>query len=104
MILALYRTLLVRHFSLSGHWCFLIQLHVLAILSFWGLIIFLLCVLVVFHVGHAAAAYFKVVFIEQFVKFVVSREVYYIHLLEPNYFSLTLFGILIFVVSRFLVC
>ena len=64
----------------------------------------MLCVLVVFHVGHAAAAYFKVVFIEQFVKFVVSREVYYIHLLEPDYFSLTLFGILIFVVSRFLVC
>ena len=75
MILALYRTLLVRHFSLSGHWCFLIQLHVLAILSFGGLIIFLLCVLIVFHVGHAAVAYFNVVFIEQLVKFVVSREV-----------------------------
>ena len=29
----------------------------------------------VFHVEHAAAAYFNVVFIEQFVKFVVSREV-----------------------------
>ena len=29
----------------------------------------------VFHVGHAAVAYFNVVFIEQLVKFVVSREV-----------------------------
>ena len=29
----------------------------------------------VFHVKHAAAAYFKVVFIEQLVKFVLSREV-----------------------------
>ena len=48
MILAWYSTLLVRHFSLSGHWCFLIQLHVLAILSFGGLIVFLLCVLIVF--------------------------------------------------------
>ena len=29
----------------------------------------------VFHVGHAAVAYFNVVFIEQLLKFVVSREV-----------------------------
>ena len=48
VILAFYRILLVRHFSLSGHWCFLIQLHVLALLSFGGLIIFLLCVLIMF--------------------------------------------------------
>ena len=74
MILAWYSALLVRHFSLSGHWCFLIQLHVLAI-SFGGLIIFWLCVLIVFHVGHAVVAYFNVVFIEQLVKLVVSREV-----------------------------
>ena len=47
MILALHRTLLFRYFSLSGH-CFLIQLHVLAILSFGGLIIFLLCELIMF--------------------------------------------------------
>ena len=29
----------------------------------------------VFHVGHAAVAYFNFVFIEQLLKFVVSREV-----------------------------
>ena len=73
MILAWYSTL-VRHFSLSGHWCFLIQLHVLAILSFGGLF-FIMRINYVFHVGHAAVAYFNVVFIEQLVKFVVSREV-----------------------------
>ena len=75
VILAWYSALLVRHFSLNGHWCFLIQLHVLTILSFGGLIIFWLCVLIVFHVGHAVVAYFNVVFIEQLVKLVVSREV-----------------------------
>ena len=48
VILAWYRALLVRHFLLSGHWCLLIQLHVLAILSFGGLIIFLLYVLIMF--------------------------------------------------------
>ena len=48
VILAFHRILLVRHFSLSGHWCFLIQLHVFALLSFGGLIIFLLCVLIMF--------------------------------------------------------
>ena len=47
-ILALCKTLLVRHFSLSGHWCFLMQLHVHVILSFGGLIIFLLCALMFF--------------------------------------------------------
>ena len=37
---------------------------------------FLLCIInYVFHVGHAAVAYFNVVFIEQLVNFVVSREV-----------------------------
>ena len=41
---------------------------------FWG-IIFLLCVLIAFHVGHAAVTYFNVVFVEQLVKFVVSSEV-----------------------------
>ena len=50
------------------------QLHVLVI-SFEGLIVFLLCVLIAFHVGHVAVAYFKVVFIEQLVKFVVPRKV-----------------------------
>ena len=75
VILALYWTFLVRDFSLSGNWCFLIQLYVLAILSFEGLTIFLLCVLIVFHIGHAAVVYFNVVFIEQLVNFVVSREV-----------------------------
>ena len=29
----------------------------------------------VFHVGHAAVAHFNVVFIEQLVKFVVSRKI-----------------------------
>ena len=29
----------------------------------------------VFHLGHAAVAYFNVVFIEQLVKFVVSKKV-----------------------------
>ena len=67
---------MVRHFLLGGHWCFFIQLHVLAILTFGGLIIFFVMrVNYVFHVGHAAVAYFNVVFIEPFVKFVVSREV-----------------------------
>ena len=40
VILALYRTILVRHFFLSGHWWFLKQLKVLAILSLGVLIIF----------------------------------------------------------------
>ena len=75
MILALYRTLLFRYFSLSGHCCFLLQLHVLAILSFGGLIFFMR-INYVFHAGHAAVAYFTVVFIEQLVKFVVSRKVF----------------------------
>ena len=72
VILAWYSTLLVRYFSLIGRWCFLIQLHVLAILSFGGLI---MRINYAFHVGHAAVACFNVVFIEQLVKFVVSREV-----------------------------
>ena len=72
MILAWYSTLLVRRFSLLGRWCFLIQLHVLAILSFGGLI---MPINYTFHVGHAAVACFNVVFIEQLVKFVMSREV-----------------------------
>ena len=59
MILALYRTLLVRHFSLSGYWCFLIQLHVLAILPLGGWTIFFV-VPIVFHVGHAAVAIKKI--------------------------------------------
>ena len=43
---------------------------------FWGIdYFFAMRINYVFHVGHAAAAYFNVVFIEQFVKFVVSREV-----------------------------
>ena len=58
MILAWYRTLLVRHFSLSGIDYF-----------------FIMCVNYAFHVGHAAVAYFNVVFIEQLVKFVLWREV-----------------------------
>ena len=66
MILAWYSTLLVRHFSLSGHWRFLIQLHVLAILSFWALIFFVMRINYLFHVGHETVAYFNVVFIEQF--------------------------------------
>ena len=36
VILALYKTLLNRHFSLNGDWCFLMQLHVLVILSLDG--------------------------------------------------------------------
>ena len=54
---------------------FFIQLYVLAILSFEGLIIFLLYEIIAFHVRHAAVAYFNIVFIEQLVKSVVSREV-----------------------------
>ena len=51
------------------------QSHVLAILSFKGLIIFLVMRSnYVFQVGNAAVAY-NVVFIEQLVKFVVSRKV-----------------------------
>ena len=53
VILVRYRTLLLRHFLLSEHWFFVIQLHVLATSSFG----------------------FNVVFVEQLVKFVVSREV-----------------------------
>ena len=34
-----------------------------------------MCINYVFHVGHAVAAYFNVVFIEQLVKFVLSRKV-----------------------------
>ena len=76
MILAWYRTLLVRHFSLSGHWYFLIQLHVFRNIIFWGIdYFFVMRVNYVFHVGHAAVAYFNVVFIEQLVQFVLSREV-----------------------------
>ena len=37
--------------------------------------IFVMRINYVFQVGQAAVAYFNVVFIEQFVKFVVSREV-----------------------------
>ena len=40
VILALCRTILVRHFLLSGHWWFLTQQKVLAILSLGVLIIF----------------------------------------------------------------
>ena len=58
LILALHRTLLVRHFSLREHWYFLTQLHVLAILSFERLIIF--C-----YVYQSFFCFFK-----QFVKFV----------------------------------
>ena len=76
MILGLYKILLVRHFSLSGHWCFLMRLHVLVILSFGGIdYLFVKRIDYVFHIGHAAVAYFNVVFIELFVKFVVSRKV-----------------------------
>ena len=43
---------------------------------FWGIdYFFVMRVNYVFHVGHANVAYFNVVFIEQLVKFVVSREV-----------------------------
>ena len=52
VILAWYRTLLARHFSFS-----------------------VMRINHDFHVGHATVTYFNVVFIEQLVKFVVSREV-----------------------------
>ena len=48
VMLALYGTLSVRYFSLSWYWCFLTQLHVLAILSFRGLNLSLSCVLILF--------------------------------------------------------
>ena len=55
--------------TLSGHWCFLMPLHVLVI-SFRGLIIFLLVMHIgyVFHVGRAAVAYINVVFTEELYK------------------------------------
>ena len=44
---------------------------------FWGIdYFFVMRIKYVFHVGHAAVAYFDVVFIEELVKFVVSREVF----------------------------
>ena len=43
---------------------------------FWGIdYFFVKRINYVFNVGHAAVAYFNAVFIEQLVKFVVSREV-----------------------------
>ena len=43
---------------------------------FWGIdYLFVMRINYVFHVGHAAVAYFNVTFIEQLVKFVASREV-----------------------------
>ena len=43
---------------------------------FWGIdYFFVMRINYVFHVGHAAVAYFNVVFIEEVLKFVVSREV-----------------------------
>ena len=57
VILAWYKTLLVRHFSLIGHWCCLIQLHVLAILSFWRFF-FVMRINYVFHVGHILSELF----------------------------------------------
>ena len=71
MILALLKTLLVRHFSLNGHWCFPMQLRILVSVDY----LFVMRINYVFHGGHAAIAYFNVVFIEQIVRLVVSREV-----------------------------
>ena len=52
------------------------RLHVLVILSFGGIdYLFVKRIDYVFHIGHAAVAYFNVAFIELFVKFVVSRKV-----------------------------
>ena len=50
--------------------CMFLQYYLLGIDYF-----FVMRINYVFHVGHAAVAYFNVVFIEQLVKFVVSREV-----------------------------
>ena len=45
-------------------------------IMFWGIdYFFVMRIKYVFHVGHAAVAYFDVFFIEELVKFVVSREV-----------------------------
>ena len=42
----------------------------------WGIDdFFVMCINYVFHVAHATVAYFNVVFIEQLVKFVVSKKV-----------------------------
>ena len=107
LILALHRTLLVRHFSLREHWYFLTQLHVLAILSFERLIIF--C-----YVYQLFFCFFK-----QSVKFVKRcREKYLLilgidfRLLSKHFFCMgdctrlfffTLFDFFVFVVYRFLV-
>ena len=52
------------------YWCMFLQHYLLGDCYF-----FVMRINYVFHVGHAALAYFNVVFIEQLVKFVVSREV-----------------------------
>ena len=77
LILVFYKTLLVRHFSLSGH--SLVFSYAIACscnIVFLRIdYLFVMRINYVFHVGHAAVAYFHVDFIEQLVKFVVSRKV-----------------------------
>ena len=75
VIFALHRTVLVKHFSLSMYWCFLIQLYAIAILPFgWYVVFFVMRINYNFHVGHTTVAYFNVVFIELLLKFVCRRK------------------------------
>ena len=76
MILAWCKTLLVRYFFVE--WALVLSYTVACSCNIicWGIdYFFVMRVNYVFHVGHAAVAYFNVVFTEQLAKFVVSRKV-----------------------------
>ena len=117
----MYRTLLVGHFLLSGHWCFFLYNPVLYSYNiiFRRLIISFLCVLIIFFMfRHAAAAYFNLFLFDKICKICGGEESAYwlivgisdlcrnisaVWGIEADYFSFALFGFFVFVVHRFLV-